>query len=780
MNKSETVVVKDLVLVGGGHSHVAVLKRFGMRPLPGLRVTLITRDLHTPYSGMLPGYVAGHYTYDDCHIDLRRLAQFANARIYHSEVTGLELTENKVICSNRPPVAYDLLSINIGSRPNVVQVPGASERTLPVKPIDRFLDEWERLIRRVLAAQGSFRIAIVGGGAGGVELSLATQWRLQGELRRHSKREDILQHDLLSATRDILPTHNPRVRRKFQRILNERGIRVHAEHLVGSVEPGHLVCENGRTIDYDAAVWVTDASAQQWLRESGLATDDGGFIKVNDCLRSVSHPNVFAAGDIAAMVNHPRPKSGVFAVRHGPPLADNLRRVAQNKAPKPFVPQTQFLSLISTGDKYAVASRSFWTVEGAWVWRVKDWIDRRFMAKYDELPAMGEASEAAPKSPLADDKALQEISALAMRCGGCGAKVGSTVLGRVVNQLQPRARDDVLIGLQEPDDAAVLEVPPGKVLVQSVDYFRAFIDDAYLFGKVASNHSLSDLFAMGAEAQSAMAIATVPYGRQHVVEQTLSEVMTGALEVLNACGAALVGGHSSEGAELSFGLSVTGLIDRSRMLRKGGMSPGSALILTKPLGTGTLFAADMRHRAKGRWIDAALEAMLQSNQEGATVLLAHHSSACTDVTGFGLLGHLVEMTRASAVDVLLDLEALPVLEGALESLRAGIFSSLQPENVRLRRAIRNLDGASHHPHYPLLFDPQTSGGLLASVPAERAHTCVQALMRAGYVHTRVIGRVEERSDSFEPIVLSMTAIDGIIGRPDPATASANLPARAQG
>ena len=779
MNKTENVVLKDLVLVGGGHSHVAVLKRFGMRPLPGLRITLITRDLHTPYSGMLPGYVAGHYSYDDCHIDLRRLAQFANARVYHSEVIGLELNAQKVFCSNRPPVAYDLLSINIGSRPSVTQVAGAAERTVPVKPIDRFLDEWERLIRRVLSTEKPFRVAIVGGGAGGVELALATQCRLQAELRRHGKRDDVLQHDLLSATSEILPTHNRRVRRKFERILTERAIRVHTEHLVRSVEPKHLVCENGRTIDYDAAIWVTNASAQPWLGDSRLATDDGGFVEVNDCLQSVSHQNVFAAGDIAAVVNHPRPKSGVFAVRHGPPLANNLRRVAQGEAARPFVPQAQFLSLISTGDKYAVASRSFWSVEGAWVWRIKDWIDRRFMTKYDDLPEMAEAT-ATVKSPLVDDSALKEISALAMRCGGCGAKVGSTVLGRVVNQLQPRSRDDVLVGLQEPDDAAVVAVPPGKVLVQSVDYFRAFIDDAYLFGKVAANHSLSDLFAMGAEAQSAMAIATVPYGRQHIVEQQLTEVMTGALEVLNSCGAALVGGHSSEGSELSFGLAVTGLIERDRMLRKGGMSPGNALILTKPLGTGTLFAADMRHRAKGRWIDAALEAMLQSNQDGAALLLAHHSSACTDVTGFGLLGHLVEMTRASDVDVLLDLDALPILDGALETLRAGIFSSLQPENVRLRRAIRNMDTAVHHPHYPLLFDPQTSGGLLASVPGDEAEACIQALKHAGYAHSRVIGRVDKRSGAFEPIVLSLNGIEAIIQQPAPATVSASLPARAQG
>jgi len=299
----------------------------------------------------------------------------------------------------------------------------------------------------------------------------------------------------------------------------------------------------------------------------------------------------------------------------------------------------------------------------------------------------------------------------------------------------------------------VLTVPADKVLVQSVDYFRAFIDDPYLFGKIAANHSLSDLFAMGALAQSAMAIATVPFGRESAVERQLRDLMAGAVEVLNACGAALVGGHSSEGAELAFGLSVTGLIDREAMMRKVGMRPGDRILLTKPVGTGTLFAADMRHQASGCWIDAAIQHMLSSNQAAAAVLSAHDARSCTDVTGFGLLGHLVEMTRASDVDVELNMGALPIMDGALQTIRAGIFSSLQPENVRLRRAIRNIESAHHHPHYALLFDPQTAGGLLASVAAERADDCVTELRAHGYHAATMIGRVMPRSESLAPIVL---------------------------
>jgi selenide,water dikinase len=327
------------------------------------------------------------------------------------------------------------------------------------------------------------------------------------------------------------------------------------------------------------------------------------------------------------------------------------------------------------------------------------------------------------------------------------------VLQRALTQLRPTERDDVLVGLNHPDDAAVVAVPAGKVMVHTVDFFRAIVDDPYLFGKIAANHSLGDIFAMGAEAQSALAIATVPYGVEAKVEDLLAQMLIGAEEVLHEAGAALVGGHSSEGAELALGFAINGLVDPQYYLRKGGMQPGDRLVLTKALGTGTLFAADMRQRAKGRWITAALASMLQSNRAAAQCLRCYQATACTDVTGFGLLGHLVEMTKASGVDVELDLAQLPVLDGAAETVATGIFSSLQPQNVRLRRAIRNLDVVSTAPLYPLLFDPQTAGGLLVSVPAQHADACLSELKNRGYDRAAIIGTVQAKSAHWEPITI---------------------------
>ncbi|KAA8979301.1 selenide, water dikinase SelD [Halospina sp. K52047b] len=756
MDQPDQPVLRDIVLIGGGHSHVGVLRNFAMNPIPGVRLNLICRDTHTPYSGMLPGYIAGHYSYDDVHIDLSRLAEFAGARFYRSEAIDIDRTNQRVICRDRPAIPYDLLSINIGSTPRVDQVAGAEDHSVPVKPINRFNNRWQTLLERMENHEGELNVAVVGGGAGGVELTLAMQYRLRNELGAMGKDPEAARFHLFNASDQLLPTHNSSVRRRFESVLQERGVNVHERTRIEQVNDRQLVASSGATFEADEVLWVTQAGGAEWLTGTGLELDEGGFIRVRDTLQTVTDPNIFAAGDIATMINHPREKAGVFAVRQGKPLAENLRRAVHGKALKDYHPQKQWLALISTGDQYAVASRGSFGVAGEWVWRWKDWIDRRFMAKFNNLPAMSEDSKDDPTSGIAlsSEEAQQAISAVAMRCGGCGAKVGSTVLSRALNSLQPIERDDVLVGLHAPDDAAVVRVPDGMAMVHTVDFFRAFIDDPYIFGQVAANHSLGDLFAMGAEAQSATAVATVPYGLESKVEDVVYQMMAGAVQTLNEAGCALVGGHTGEGKELALGFAANGYIDPDTVMSKGGMKPGDVLILTKPVGTGTLFAAHPRLEAKGRWIDSALASMLVSNQKAARCIHEHGAQACTDVTGFGLLGHLVEMTRPSGVDAELDLSAIPVLPGAEETAASGILSSLQPANVRLRRAIRNQEEVVNHPRYPLAFDPQTAGGLLASVPADQADACVAELKALGYPETAVIGRVKEQGEALEPILLN--------------------------
>ena len=747
-------VVKDVVLVGAGHSHVAVLRMFGMKPIPGVRFTLISREVHTPYSGMLPGFIAGNYGFDDAHIDTGPLARLAGARLYQDEVVGLDLAGRNVICRGRPPVPYDLLSLNIGSTPNTANVPGANEHAIPVKPIDGFLGRFEALVARVLARKGRARVALVGAGAGGVELLLSVERRLRREVTRAGFDAGGLSFALVSDVPEILPNFPAAFRSRFHAVFAARGIGVVTGAPVTRVEAGRLVLDGRAPIEADEILWTTQAASARWLATAGLPLDRHGFLEVGDTLCVAGHDDVFAAGDTIAFAPRNLPKSGVYAVRAGPVLADNLRRRLTGRPLRPYRPQREALYLVSTGERYAVGSRNGLVFAGAWVWRWKDWIDRRFMRKFNALPEMAKPPTAV--SPVADETALREISAIAMRCGGCGAKVGASVLSRALAAIEPTPRVDVVVGLDAPDDAALVDVGGDKLSLQTVDYFRAIIDDPYTLGKIAANHSLGDVYAMGGEPQTALAIATVPYGLETKVEADLSAMMTGANEVLREVGCALVGGHTSEGADLALGFAINGLVSAKTALRKSGLRPGDALILTKPIGTGTLLAADMRGKAKARWVMAAIAHMIRSSSRAAEILRWHGVHAATDVTGFGLLGHLVEMVRASQVDVTVAIDRVPRLDGALETVELGIFSSLQPQNVRLRRAIGDLETVAKHPLYPLLFDPQTSGGLLASVALGEAGRCVAALRAAGYAGADVIGFVSERSGALDPVTLDLT------------------------
>jgi len=733
----------DVVLLGGGHAHVHVLKAFAMRPESGVRLTLVTRDLETPYSGMLPGVVAGLYTEPEAHIDLLRLAAVTGTRLIHAEAIGLDRARKRVLLSGRPPIAYDLLSIDVGITPALAQIAGAAERGIAVKPIGSFLSKFAALRERCRSPRGPRRIAVIGGGAGGVELLLSVRTHLLADTRSENGRGADLTFALVTDG-EILPTHDPKVRDSFRRAFAARGIALHEHQQARAVTPCAIELEGGQSVAADAVLVTTGAAAPPWFRNTGLALDKDGFLAVGPNLQTLTDPDVFGVGDCVNLVETPREKAGVFAVRAGPPLAANLRRRARGESPKPWRPQRRHLALISTGERYAVASRGPFKTEGAWVWKWKDWIDRRWMRMYQDADAM---LARMPKVRASDPELEQ------MRCGGCAAKIGPLPLSHALSRLPPPIVDGVMVGLDAPDDAAVLAPPKSGYLVQTVDFFRAFIDDPFVFGEIAANHALNDVFAMGGVPRHALATAVVPVGPAPKVEEALFQLLSGARACLDREGVALVGGHSSEGMDLSLGLAVTGEVAPDRIARKGGLSRGDALILTRPLGTGILFAAAMRGRASAVSIVAALKEMRRSNRRAAALLLKYRATAMTDVTGFGLVGHLGEMLAASGADAVLDLSSIPIYADVLARAREGLASTLLPENLALLGLLR---GDVDDPTRAILFDPQTSGGLLAGIPANEAADCISELRSDGYPHATVVGHVKHVGAAGREVSLSVT------------------------
>lgn len=775
-------VLKDLVLVGGGHSHVHVLLMLGMEPIPGVRVTLVTRDMETPYSGMLPGHVAGHYTRRECHIDLARIGRFAKARVVHAEVTGIDVLQQRVHlrscldeqdgAAERPSLRYDVISVDIGCSPSTlggvsgydaVRGGSMSHHVATVKPIDGFSARFDRLLEDVPAWEGPKDIVVVGAGAGGVELALAVQHRLQETLRKLGKPAAWVQLAIVSRSPELMPNHAAAVRNIFEEVFAERGVRVYKAHAAVRIEARRggrgeaLMCSTPAgevAIDFDECIWCTDGASQGWARELGIETDDAGFLSVEPTLQARQGgqvlENFFAAGDCCSIRGYPRPKAGVFAVMAGMPLSKNLRAVLEGGPLVPYLPQKEFLGIIGLGSGGAVASKADVAMREPWLWDLKDWIDRTWMWKYtDGLPKMGGGEDPASKNAVArhaGGEALELLRKASMRCGGCGSKVGSTVLSDAVGRLQAEAapgiyaNEEVIVGVGSPDDAAVVRQRGAKqVTVQTVDFFKSLVGDPYVFGRLAALHALSDCFAMGARAQTALALVTVQLGADEVMTEDLFQMMAGANRELSAARCTLAGGHTTEGPEAALGFCITGVADsEAQLMKKGGMAPGDVVLLTKPVGTGCLFAAEMQQQARGQHVSAALRYMLLSNEPAAHVARDLGASSCTDVTGFGLVGHLVEMCRASEdCSVRLTLERVPVLPGAPEAVEAGIMSSLQPANFRLRRALRNEPqvaaafAAGHIPRYPLIFDPQTNGGLLLSLRPKHVEAFHSGMAKLG-------------------------------------------------
>jgi selenide,water dikinase len=701
-----------LVLAGGGHTHALVLNQWAMgrRPKPpaGL-VSLVSRHGAALYSGMVPGIVAGLYSRDAGAIDLRQLCQRAGVRFLQAEITGLDAAGRTLQLAGRPALPWDWLSLDVGA---ITAAPGGA---MAVKPLEPFL-AW------VESRTATAPVRIRGGGAAAVELALA--------LRRRGRTVSLLLRG------ENLHLGSRAANRLGERLLAEAGIGVRRS--TPDNEPADLACTGSR--------------APGWLGAAGLPTDGAGRVRTEPSLRVEGQERIFACGDCAVITAAPRPPSGVWAVRAAPTLAHNLARSLATPPGTPcarltsWKPQRWALQLL--GD--AGAGRGLGRAAGTshsrvgcvpqpgaialwgplavgpspWLWRWKDRIDHRFMERFQPRQRMD--GDAPP-----------------MACRGCAAKLpAAPLMAALALSGGPAAAEDA---------AVVAEDADGTLMLQSVDGFPALVSDPWLNARLTTLHACSDLWACGARVLSAQALVTLPQAAPDLQQELLRQTLEGIRSVLGELGARLIGGHTLEardGAGLSVALSVNGRAQAGEAWPKGPLTAGDTLVLSRPLGTGVLFAAAMAGVARADWIDQALEQM-QRSQAPLVELLRHHGCrACTDITGFGLLGHLGEMLAASpaSVAVQLDDEALPALSGALQLLEAGQASTLAPSNAA---ALTLLEGRVQFSRgrdparLGLLIDPQTCGPLLAALPAEAADAAVRSLRDAGFTAAAVVGRVLE-------------------------------------
>jgi selenide, water dikinase len=689
---------QQLLLAGGGHTHALVLLRWLMRgERPPGAITLVNRASTALYSGMLPGLVAGVYALEECSIDLRRLCSAVDVTLVIAEITGLELANRRLLLADRPPLIWDWLSLDLGCTTR-----NLDSCRIGVKPLEPFL-HWLNEGHDQAAP-----LRIRGGGAAAVELALALRGRQRGQALE------------LLLRGDQLHLHPAAARPLGERLLRQAGVAVRRR--VADDLPAALACTGSR--------------APAWLAGAGLPCDGDGRVRTSASLQVENQPRIFAVGDCGVVSAAPRPPSGVWAVRAAPTLAANLARCLTAGEPpqrlRAWRPQRRALQLLADlSPDGAPAAIALWGPlalgPSRLLWHWKHRIDHQFMARFQQAGAMGGREAQGRDEPMA--------------CRGCAAKLAPATL-------EAGLRQAGLVGGAE-DAAVVGQLQDGALLLQSVDGFPALVDDPWLNARLTTLHACSDLWASGARVHSAQAVVTLPEAAPPIQQQLLAHTLAGIRSVLAPLEAQLVGGHTLEardGGGLALSLSVNGTVAPARHWPKGPLRAGQALLLTRPLGTGVLFAAAMAGDARAAWIDAALEQMQQSQAPLVPLLQELGCSACTDVTGFGLLGHLGEMLAASPahLGVRLYSGAVAALPGALELLGGGHASSLAPANARALALLEGpvmLQGPASAALQGLLIDPQTCGPLLAAVPATAAETALEQLGQRGFREARLVGEV---------------------------------------
>jgi len=755
-------VIRDVVLVGGGHSHVILIRMWAMQPVPGVRLTLISEKADTPYSGMLPGLIAGHYSETEVHIDLARLCSWANVRFIEQRVSSINLESRSLgvgastdttatVSIARPDIQFDVLSLDTGSTPEL-SVEGAEQFSVPVKPVHSFFQRWQSIQARVnkrrrhaqaettptdtAQAEQAMSIGVVGAGAGGFELVMAMRFALS---------DDVVSCHWIIRGERVLKKRPDKVAEKALQAARNAGVVIHTSFDVVDVKQTSVHSRDGRSLVLDEIVWCAAAKAPSWPREAGLSVDKRGFVLTNSHLQSISTDFVFATGDIGTQQDTPSAKAGVFAVRQAPVLFQNIRRYLLGTKLKVYRPQKDFLSLMATGHKSAIGNRGFVTVHGKWAWRVKDVIDQKFMNQFRVLPSMkvNQAFFKVPEALLTHSSvSQQEASNGAMRCRGCGGKVGATILDSVLQDIRTTQATDVVSGLADADDAAVV-LTESQQLVQSVDQLSAVCDDPYLFGRIAAVHALSDVVAAGATVHSAQVMVSLPFADQRIVKRDLQQLLAGVVDALNEDNCCLIGGHTAEGSTLSLGFVVNGFRDAQSSEKGLAVNEGDHLILTKPLGSGVLLAGMMRQLAAGVDVQQVLVHMQQSNRVAASILYQYGAKAVTDVTGFGLLGHLQKLLASSGAGAVVQLQNIPVFGGAMALAQNGVGSTLLEQNQHVLTQI-DCEELNDDGWLNILCDPQTSGGLLGIVPTSQSNGIIKNLHAGGYNLASVVGSIVDQ------------------------------------
>jgi len=716
----EIPITNDLVLIGGGHSHLSVLMKLSKKPLNGNRITLITNEIDTPYSGMIPGYIEGIYSWRDSHIDLYRLCLKLNVRFIHAEVERVSAHEKEIYFKDRPKIKFDVLSINTGIQSNNREIKGAAKYCLPVKPISKLANNFLNKITNFKS------IAFIGGGAGSVELALAIK-------KRFLNINQDIKITIITGKRGLLSTFPQKTKLTSLKTLEKFKIDIIEYKRVLEVKPKQIILSDKSLLKIDKAILSTNSMTPKWLAKSDILLTKDNYILVNKSFQT-NYKYVFASGDVIDFNNQNLKKAGVFAVRSGKPLAINIRKFILGKKLVEYKFNKNYLALIGTSKRSAIATKYNLTFNSRFFFYLKKYIDQNFIKKFSDFRIRKKFTLDALKTDVLNifvkhkEKITDENDI--MQCKGCAAKVP-------LNALKQALPKDIV---STSEDA--VSVPGHPELYQTVDMISSIITDPFLLGKIAANHSISDMVSVNSKITSAMMILQLPLSKTEINSRDLEQVLLGANEIFKTIDCPLIGGHTMIGKDKDpiIGFSILGQKQKKIKIVKNRrkIKTKDLLILTEKIGSGLIFAGINNYLIDSYFQIDVIKQMIKGNLNFGKISNQLNILSMTDITGFGLANHLLNLIKRdnSKTGLTIYPNKIPLFQGVNECLNKDIKSSLFKSNYDIaqkdiiyKRDKSKLDN--------ILYDPQTVGGIAFIIPQEEKYKHFKVLKENNIKFTEI-------------------------------------------
>ena len=683
-NKNKkNIIKKDLVLLGAGHSNIEVIKKFGIKPIDGLRLTVISNSYFSTYSGMLPGYLQGIYEWNEINIDLVKLCRAYGHRLIISNVIKIDTKNNLVFLENRPSINYDFLSINLGIKTDSSKIKGAEKNCLKLKPISSIKENFDKLLEFNKVNKNN-DIVIIGAGAAGFEVALA----LDENLKRKNIKNNII---LLSKNSSVLNQFNKKAEFIAKNTLKKCNVKFLNYAEVVIVTSNYILLKDGRKIFCKLPILATNSSPLSLLKKSDLPLTKNGSILIESNLLVSGYNNIFSSGDISEIKGNSMPKAGVYAVKQGKILAKNIKKLYLQKKLSQYKPQKHFLSIIGLQNHRALAIKSIFSIKGKLLWSIKKYIDKKFIEKYTLYN----------KNNYLQENQIEPVLNK-MQCKGCGSKIPQSILDRVFEENTKK-------GSLDAD-----KVPNTKNIFQTTDIISSIVSDPFEFGNISAKHALNDILASNTKPLAAQMIVSLPPAINEINKRDLIQLKSGADYAMKQANCKIIGGHSysNNDDQIYLGFSIIG--KKKKYVKPKKIKKGK-LYITGKIGSALVFAAIEKKIISGIYSEEVINTMKKSNYEIFKIFYKFNMQYITDISGFGLAIHAHNLLlRHSDLNGLeISLKKIPLYEGAIKALKNNVKSSLNDSNKN--SIINNLRvdyNKINTKHLNCLFDPQTAGGFL--------------------------------------------------------------------